>query len=131
MKELVTDPRLAPIVCAVIDAAFAGESPGEGELLELVDPQVHRQIHDALFAGEYRDIEDPVQALHGHLFGCQRDELRRARSELADRITRAIERGEQQQALALSRERTVVNQRLAELERQPPSHLSSSASVRP
>jgi DNA primase len=131
-ERLVTDPRLAPIVCAVIDAAFAGDSPGEGELLELVDPQVHRQIHDALFAGEYRDIEDPVQALHNHLFGCQRDELRRARQELADRITRAIERGEQQQALELSRERTSVNQRLAELERQPPvSHLSSSASVRP
>ncbi len=131
VKELVTDPRLAPIVCAVIDAAFAGESPGEGELLELVDPQVHRQIHDALFSGEYRDIEDPAQTLQNHLFGCQRDELRRARQELADRITRAIERGEQQQALALSRERTSVNQRLAELERQPLSNLSSSASVRP
>lgn len=131
VQDLVTDPRLAPIVRAVIDAAFTGDSPGEGELLELVDAACHRQIHDALFAGEYRDIEDPQQALYNHLFGCQRDELRRLRTELADRITRAIERGEQQQALELSRERTTVNQRLAELERQPPSHISSSASVRP
>lgn len=131
VKDLVTDPRLAPIVRAVIDAAFAGESPGEGDLLELVDARAHRQLHDALFAGDYRDIEDPAQALHSHLFDCQRDELKRRRSDLADRITRAIERGEQQQARELSLERSSVNRLLSELERQPPSQLPQSASVRP
>ncbi|HEY0133269.1 MAG TPA: DNA primase, partial [Nannocystis sp.] len=59
VRDFVTDPRLAPIVGAVIDAAFSGDSPGVGELLDLIEVAAQRQVHDALFAGRYRDEENP------------------------------------------------------------------------
>jgi hypothetical protein len=79
VQDYVTDPRLAPIVRAVLEAAFAGDQPGEGELLELIDPAAHRQLHDALFNGTFRDLEHPQQVLDSCIYDCQRDELRHSR----------------------------------------------------
>ena len=121
VQDYVTDPRLAPIVRAVIEAAFAGEQPGEGELLELVDADAHRLVHDHVFTGHYRDVEHPQQELEGRVHDCQRDVLKQRRQDLAVRITVAIERGEQQQARELSLARADLNRQLAELERQTPS----------
>lgn len=117
MRDYVTDPRLAPIVGAVIDAAFSGDSPGEGELLELVEVAAQRQVHDALFAGRYRDEENPQEVLDRCLFDCRLESLELRRNELAVRVSQAIERGEQPLALALSRERSELNQQLAALKR--------------
>ncbi len=125
--DYVTDPRLAPIVQAVLKAAFEGDQPGEGELLELVDPALQRQVHDALFVGQYRDVEHPAQELEGRIHDCRRDQLKQQREELAAQITRAIERGEQQQARELSLARRDVNLRLSELERQTPNFSASAA----
>jgi len=124
----VTDPRLAPIVRAVIDAAFAGERPGEGELLELVDPAAHRQVHDCVFTGLYREVEHPQQELEGRVYDCRRDVLKQQRLDLAAQISQALERGDQQQARELSLARHDLNRQLAELERQPPTF---SAAARP
>ncbi|MBA3548468.1 MAG: DNA primase [Nannocystis sp.] len=129
VQEYVTDPRLAPIVRAVIEAAFAGERPGEGDLLELIDAAAHRQVHDCVFTGLYREVEHPQQELEGRIYDCQRDVLKQRRLDIADQITQAIERGEQQQARELSLARHDLNRQLAELERQPPS--ISSAAARP
>jgi DNA primase len=129
VQEFVTDPRLAPIVRAVIEAAFAGERPGEGELLELIDVTAHRQVHDCVFTGLYRECEHPQQELEGRIYDCQRDVLKQRRLDIAAQITEAIERGEQQQARELSLARHDLNRQLAELERQPPS--LSSAAARP
>lgn len=129
VQEYVTDPRLAPIVRAVIEAAFAGERPGEGDLLELIDAAAHRQVHDCVFTGIYREVEHPQQELEGRIYDCQRDVLKQRRLDIADQITQAIERGEQQQARELSLARHDLNRQLAELERQPPSF--SSAAARP
>ena len=117
VRDYVTDPRLAPIVGAVIDAAFSGDSPGEGELLELVEVATQRQVHDALFAGRYRDEENPQEVLDRCLFDCRLESLELRRNELAVRVSQAIERGEQPLALALSRERSELNQQLAALKR--------------
>jgi len=130
VQDYVTDPRLAPIVRAVIEAAFAGEQPGEGELLELVDAAAHRQVHDCVFTGLYREVEHPQQELAGRIYDCQRDVLKQRRLDIAAQITQAIERGEQQQARELSLLRHDLNRQLAELERQPPS-FNSSAAARP
>ena len=127
VQTYVTDPRLAPIVSAVIEAAFAGDSPGEGELLELVDPAVQRQVHDALFSGRFRGEEHPQQVLGSCLFDCQLEYLKQQRHELAAQISRAIERGEQDQARELSLARRDLNARLAELK---PPDFNSSAAVR-
>jgi len=117
VRDYVTDPRLAPIVGAVIDAAFDGNSPGVGELLDLVDVAAQRQVHDALFAGRYRDEENPAEVLDRCLFDCRLESLEQRRNELAARISQAIERGEQPIALTLSRERSELNQQLAALKR--------------
>ena len=117
VRVYVTDPRLAPIVGAVIDAAFDGNSPGVGELLELVDVAAQRQVYDGLFAGRYRDEENPAEVLDRCLFDCRLEGLEQRRNELAARISQAIERGEQPLALALSRERSELNQQLAALKR--------------
>ena len=117
VRAYVTDPRLAPIVGAVIDAAFDGNSPGVGELLDLVDVAAQRQVHDALFAGRYRDEENPQEVLDRCLFDCRLESLEQRRNELAARISQAIERGEQPIALTLSRERSELNQQLAALKR--------------
>ena len=129
VQDYVTDPRLAPIVRAVIEAAFAGERPGEGELLELVDVAAHRQVHDCVFTGLYREVEHPQQELEGRIYDCQRDVLKQRRLDIAAQITQDIERGEQQQARELSLLRHDLNRQLAELERQPPS--LNSAAARP
>jgi DNA primase len=130
VQDFVTDPRLAPIVRAVIDAAFAGEQPGEGALLELIPADAHRQVHDAVFSGSYRDVEHPQQELEGRLYDCRRDVLRQQRVDLTAQITRALERGEQQQARDLSLARSDLNRQLAELERTPPQ-FPASAAARP
>ena len=117
MRDFVTDPRLAPIVGAVIDAAFSGDSPGEGELLDLVEVAAQRQVHDALFAGRFRDEENPQEVLDRCLFDCRLEALKAQRQLLAARISQALERGEQPIARELSLERSEVNRQLAELER--------------
>lgn len=130
VEDYVTDPRLSPIVRAVLAAAFAGDQPGEGELLETVDPSVHRQLHDALFAGTFRDLEHPQKVLDNCIYDCVRDRLKHSRRQLETDIRSALERGEQQQARELSLKRTDVNRRLAELERQPPENSSSGVQAR-
>jgi hypothetical protein len=102
VQDYVTDQRLSPIVRAVLKAAFEGDQPGEGELLEGIDPAAHRQLHDALFNGTFRDLEHPQQVLDSCIYDCQRDRLRHSRHQLDADIRHAIERGEQQQARELS-----------------------------
>lgn len=131
MRDFVTDPRLAPIIGAVIDAAFSGDSLGLGELLDLVDVAAHKQVHDALFAGRFRDEDNPQEVLDRCLFDCRLEDLKLRRQELAARISQAIERGEQPMARELSLERSELNRQLAELERLSANPPPSAAQPRP
>ena len=131
VRDFVTDPRLAPIIGAVIDAAFSGDSLGLGELLDLVDVAAHKQVHDALFAGRFRDEDNPQEVLDRCLFDCRLEDLKLRRQELAARISQAIERGEQPMARELSLERSELNRQLAELERLSANPPPSAAQPRP
>jgi DNA primase len=128
--DYVTDPRLAPIVRAVIDAAFAGESPGEGELLERIDASAQKQVHDAVFAGTFREVEHPQQVLATCIYDCQRDQLKRRSREIDAQIAALRERGEHREAVLMMRERHRLIAELGELERQPPV-FPSPAAARP
>lgn len=120
VEDYVTDPRLQPIVRAVLEAAFAGDQPGEGELLEHVDPAEQRRVHDAVFAGTFRDVEHPQHMLATCIHTCQCEQLKHRSKQMNSLIDHARERGENQQAAELTRDRLRLNHQLAELERNPP-----------
>jgi hypothetical protein len=54
--EWIKDPRLELIARAVVDGARRGEDLGMTDLLALVDPESQAQVHERVFAGEYRDL---------------------------------------------------------------------------
>jgi DNA primase len=125
----VTDPRLQPIAEEVLRRAQVGENPPEGELLELVDPAARRQVHDAVFAGTFRDTqEDPLALLRGCIWDCQRDRLKAERRRLDTQLAEARERGELDRARELSQLKVELIRHLADLEQSPPDFSSSAAS---
>ncbi len=73
----IKDPRLAPIVQAVIDGARRGEDVGMPELLALVDTDAQALVHDRVFAGEYRDLgsTNPQALLTDLVRRCEREAL--------------------------------------------------------
>lgn len=120
VEDYVTDPRLQPIVRAVLAAAFAGEQPGIGDLLETVAPGEQRRVHDAVFSGTYRDEQHPQHTLAMFVHACQCEQLKHRSRLMSTQILHARERGENQQAVELTRDRLRLNHQLAELERNPP-----------
>lgn len=125
----VTDPRLAPIAEEVLRRAQVGENPPEGELLELVEPAVRRQVHDAVFAGTYRDTqEDPLALLRGCIWDCQRDRLKAERRRIDTQLAEARERGDLDRARELSCLKVELIRHLAQLEQSPPDFSSPAAS---
>ncbi len=118
--EHITDARLEPIARAVIEAAKHGANPSEGELLELIDTRAHRQVHDAVFSGAYRETElDPQEVLGSCLRGCKRHVLKRKRDEAALAMRRAHERGDLELVRTLSKQRVELARQLIELDREP------------
>lgn len=131
VQNFVTDSRLAPIAQEVVQRALVGENPPEGELLELVDPAARRQVHDAVFAGTFRDTQDdPIALLAGCLWDCQRERLKSERRRLDVQVTEARSRGDLDQARELMLRKVELNRHLAELEQSPPV-FSSAAAPRP
>ena len=105
---------------AVVEAAKQGTHPSEGELLELIDVRAHRQVHDAVFSGAYRETElDPQEVLGSCLRGCKRHVLKRKRDEAALAMRRAHERGDLELVRTLSRQRVELARQLIELDREP------------
>ncbi len=131
VQTFVTDSRLAPIAREVVQRALDGENPTEGELLELVDPAARRQVHDAVFAGTFRDTQDdPIALLASCLWDCQRDRLKGERRRLDVQTAEAKSRGDLDQVRELMRLKLELNRHLAELEQSPPV-FSSAAAPRP
>lgn len=75
--DWIRDPRLSPIARAVIEGARRGEDLGMPELLALVDAPAQSMVHDAVFAGRYRDLgaTDPSAELTTLLRRCEREAL--------------------------------------------------------
>lgn len=130
VQQYVTDRRLAPIAECVVQRALEGENPPEGELLELIDPVCRRQVHDAVFAGTYRDTQDdPLALLAGCLWDCRRDQIKSERRRLDVQLVEARERGDQAALRELVTRRLEINRQLAELERSPPPSFSAGAAA--
>src|SRR5690606_39146856 len=100
------------IVERVIDVALAkGESPSEGELLELAPPNLHRMLHEQLFSGLYRDDEDPKTALHRNIKACERENLLREIAALDREIDNARNMGDDSRVHELTLRRVVASKR--------------------
>jgi DNA primase len=94
------------IVERVLDAAIEGRAqPSEGELLDLADPAMHRILHGQLFAGLYREDEDPKTALHRNIKACESENLRREIASLDRQIDHARSSGDDSQVHELTLQR--------------------------
>ena len=113
--EWVTDARLAPLARAVVDGARRGEHPSMPELLTLVDPLAQVQVHDAVFAGDYRDAADPLTELRELMHRCEREVLQQRRDEEARRARRLEDEGFLDEARSARQEELRIARRLDEL----------------
>jgi DNA primase len=104
------------IVERVLDAAIEGRSqPSEGELLDLADPAMHRILHGQLFAGLYREDEDPKTALHRNIKACESENIRREIATLDRQIDHARSSGDDSQVHALTLQRVSASKRQQEI----------------
>jgi DNA primase len=121
--ESITDPRLAPIAAAVVDGARRGEDPSMPALLELIEAEAQRQVHDQVFAGRFRETGDasvdPQAILLTLLHRCREEALDLEIRELDRRIQAAQDQGYPDKASALSLERLALRRRQAALRQQP------------
>ena len=118
--DRVTDQRLRPIVARVIRAALQGDGiPSEGELLELVDPSVHRLLHDKVFHHEFIEDEDPQAVLDQGLALCERERLEQEMQDLDRSIVEARARGDEDTVRELTVKRMTARQHREQLKQQP------------
>lgn len=104
------------IVERVLDAAIEGRNqPSEGELLDLADPAMHRILHGQLFAGLYREDEDPKTALHRNIKACESENLRREIAALDRQIDFARSSGDDTQVHELTLQRVSASKRQQEI----------------
>jgi DNA primase len=104
------------IVERVLDAALEGRSqPSEGELLDLADPTMHRILHGQLFAGLYREDEDPKTALHRNIKACEGENLRREIAALDRQIDLARNAGDDTRVHELTLQRVLASKRQQEI----------------
>jgi DNA primase len=116
IRKFVRDPRLSPILHAVLDAALQGErQPSEGELLALVDQAAHRDLHDRVFAGNYIEIEDPRRQLEEGVRLCARALIDEEIVRIDHESQIARETGDEPRLRELQLRRVALRQRQAEL----------------
>lgn len=119
--EELTDPRLRRLAEVVIAAARGGENPGEGDLLAVLEPQEHRQVHDKVFVGTYRGTEiDLVGALHELLQVLRRERIQRAIEARDGEMREARDRGDLDRLRSLTQERLALCRQLADFKLNPP-----------
>jgi len=71
LLEYVDDPRLAPIVQGVLEAASEGRHVSVGELLALVEPEAEQLLHRAVFQGRFLEESQPNRVLQQGLTLCK------------------------------------------------------------
>jgi len=93
--EWIKDPRLSPIAQAVVDGARRGEDLGMAELLALVDAEEQAQVHERVFAGEYRDLgaTNPQALLLDLVRRCEREALVQEKLEVDADVRRLSAEG--------------------------------------
>lgn len=121
--ECVRDPRIAPIVRAVVDGAESGKNPDLDELLALVDPGEQQRVHDVVFAGRYRSDDggpsDPKGLLQELVHRCREEALEGDIAAVERDRDRALAEGDrvgatelEQRKLALRRQQAALRQGL-------------------
>ncbi len=111
----LSDPRLYPIARAVVEGAKRGENHSMHELLDLIAEPAQAQIHERIFSGKYRDIDDPRQALSFLLHRCQEQRLDAEIRELEAQAREAKRRGDVDEELRLHQRRFELRRRQDEL----------------
>jgi DNA primase len=118
--EHVRDPRLSPIVRALLEGADAGRNPTLDELLDLVEPAEQPRVHDLVFAGRYRTDDgagpaDPRGLLLDLIYRCREEALQHEVVEAERRRDAAKAVGDasgytefEQRRLALRREQQAL-----------------------
>ncbi len=120
LTEFIDDRRLRPILEKFIADPKQASQLGIGELLEGVDPRAHRQIHDQIFAGTYRDTElDLQRELAECLHGCRREQIKRSIAEFDNEIRTARTQGDMERVRDLSRQRMDLSRQLHSLGHTP------------
>ncbi len=117
--EWIRDPRLAPIARAVVDGARRGEDPTMPELLALVDADAQPQVHDEVFAGQYRALatEDPQGLLNELVRRCEREALIEQRRDVDREVRRLLEQGFDREAAERKNFGLSLSRRIDELAR--------------
>ncbi|MBX7080448.1 MAG: DNA primase [Nannocystaceae bacterium] len=112
--QWIEDVRLSPIARAVVDGARRGDDLSMPELLALVDAEVQPQVHDAVFAGRYRNLgeRDPQALLAELLRSCEIESLRARKERLRAEANRLLAQGFDEQGRALHLEAEQMRQRI-------------------
>jgi DNA primase len=120
--EHVTDPRLRPIVDAVLAGAQTGHDPTLDELLSLVDESEQRRVHDTVFVGSYRTdtTEDPALVLHELVHRCREEAIEHRIAQVDREFSAALESGDRARATELQQTRLTLRREQQQL-RQGPS----------
>lgn len=124
--DWIEDPRLAPIAHAVIDGARRGDDLTMPDLLALVEPAAQPQVHDAVFAGRFRDLgeRDPQTLLVELLRSCEREKLIRLKRAAEADVRRLSSQGFDREAAERQNYSLQLARRIDELRRpyDPPAH---------
>lgn len=129
--ECVTDSRLAPLVRAIIDGAKDGQNPDLDDLLTRVDEHARRQVYDAVFTGQSRDLgegNDPQSILHELVQRCHEKAIDDQIKAVEGRIAAARDAGYPDQVSQLSQERLLLRRQQVALCQQTPVPAGTPAS---
>ncbi|MEX1362530.1 MAG: DNA primase [Nannocystaceae bacterium] len=125
--EHVADPRLRPVLQAVLDGAHEGRQATMDELLERVEPQAQPLLHQHVFAGKYRASEDealdadPQLELQTLLHRCREEALDSRVRQLDAEYRSARDSGDLDRQRELSQLRISLRREQADLRHAAPA----------
>ncbi len=106
--DCITDPRLQPVVRAVVEGAKDGRDPDLANLLADVDPGAHQQLYDTVFSGEYRSLAeqgaDPQSVLGDLIRRCHVGQLEDRIADIQQQMSASLREGFPDKARELSGE---------------------------
>ena len=114
----IDDPRLRPIVDAVLDGADNGRAPSMPELLALVSEEEQRQIHDRVLSGSYRgdgEPDDPKHVLDELVLRCREEALEHDIDRLDRECAQASREGDLDRVRQLQMEKLALRRQQQQL----------------
>lgn len=124
--EHVDDPRLRPVLQAVLDGAHEGRLATMSELLEQVEPVAQPLLHEQVFAGKYREGDDasldvdPQVELQTLMHRCREEALDSRVRRLDDEYRSARASGDVDRQRELQQQRIALRRQQADLRQASP-----------